>query len=276
MRYPMHIREILDELPVPANSTPLTQVQRDRLGHHNDCFLYDNSDRGTYARNNLWFGNQSLDQQKQYLFNMITSYGGNNMVGGETCSPAIDRIADTQKEMAAANWTEINFDFWGDAINMWKRIWLPSGSNDPAEWEFDRISRKLGYRLRLIDATFPTSATQGGSFTISANLSNDGYASVVKKRNIFLVFDNGTNRYNIELANIDLRTWVSGSVNLSQQTVTLPLDMVPGTYKLAFWLPDAATNLQMQPSYCIRFANNDVWDSLKGYNVLSNTVVIKK
>ncbi|MFO7622675.1 MAG: hypothetical protein R6W81_15650, partial [Bacteroidales bacterium] len=31
-------------------------------------------------------GNQTLEQQKQYTFDMITSYGGNKIVGGETCS----------------------------------------------------------------------------------------------------------------------------------------------------------------------------------------------
>lgn len=276
MRYPMHIREILDELPAPAGSRPLTQAQRDRIGHHNDCFLYDSSDRGTYARLNLWFGNQTLEQQKQYAFNLSTSYGGNKLVGGETCSPAIDRIGETQKEMSETNWTELNFDFWGDAINQWKKIWLPASGNDPAEWEFDRISRKLGYRLRLIDATFPTLAIAGSSFTIDANLSNDGYASVIKQRPIYLVFDNGTNRYNIKLANIDVRKWVSGPVVLSRQTVTLPTNMAPGTYRMALWLPDASTKLLSQPSYSIRFANKDVWDSAKGYNVLSASVIIKK
>lgn len=276
MRYPMHIKEILDELPMPVGSQPLTQVQRDRIGHHNDCFLFDNSDRGTYARSNLWFGNQTLEQQKQYAFNLSTSYGGNKLVGGETCSPAIDRIGATQTEMASVNWTEINLDFWGDAINQWKNIRLPASSNDPAESEFERISRKLGYRLRVIDATFPTSATIGGNFTIRANLSNDGYASVIKQRPIYLVFDNGTNRYNIKLSDIDVRKWVSGSIALSQQTLSLPSNMVAGTYKLALWLPDGATNLQMQSSYSIRFANKDLWDSAKGYNVLSASVSISK
>lgn len=276
MRYPMHMKEILDELPVPAGSQPLNQVERDRLGHHNDCFLFDNSDRGTYARNNLWFGNQTLEQQKQYTFNLNTSYGGNKLVGGETCSPAIDRIGATQTEMAEANWTEINLDFWGDAIDKWKKISLPAGGNDPAESEFNRISRKLGYRLRLIDATFSTTATIGGSYTFEAKLSNDGYAGIIKQRPIFLVFDNGTNRYNINLTNIDVRKWISGSVALSKQTVSLPSDMIAGTYKLALWLPDAVTTLQMQPSYSIRFANKDVWDSAKGYNILSASVSIKK
>ena len=273
MRYPMHIREILDELPIPKGSESLTNVQRDRLGHHGDCFLFNDDDRGTYARENLWFENQTLEQQKQYAFNLITSYGGNKIMGGETCSPAIDRIADTQNDMAKLNWTEININFWEDAIDLWRKNLLPASGNDPSESEFDRISRKLGYRLRLIDASFPMSAKSGSSYTITANLNNDGFASIIKNRPIYLVFDNGTNRYNIKLVNVDPRTWVSGSVALSQQTVTLP-NMVPGKYKLALWLPDASANLQLRPEYSIRFANKNMWDVTKGYNVLTDSLII--
>lgn len=275
MRYPMHIREILDEIPVPAGSEPLTQVQRDRIGHHGDCFLYDEHDRGTYARLVLWFGNQTLEQQKKYTFDMITSFGSNRMVGGETCSDKIDRIDYTQKEMEATNWTEININFWEGAIERWKKRILPASGNDPEESEFDRISRKLGYRLRLFDATFTKSASAGGSFTIAANLNNDGYASLIKARPIYLVFDNGTDRYNIELINTDVRKWVSGLNELTVQHVTLPSNMKSGTYKLAMWLPDASSNLQSRHEYSIRFANQEVWDAANGYNVLIDSVIIK-
>ncbi|TBW28039.1 DUF4832 domain-containing protein [Gramella sp. KN1008] len=274
MRYPMHLREILDELPVPEGSEPLTQTQRDRLGHHNDCFLFNEDDRGTYARKDLWFGDQTLNHQKQYTFDLITSYGGNKIMGGETCSPAIDRIENTQAEMAYANWSEININFWGEAINKWKNRMLPAIGNDPAESEFDRISRKLGYRLRLIDATFPTSATAGESFIISANLSNDGYAGIIKKRPIYLVFDNGTERYNIDLPEVDVRKWVSGCFQLKPQTVNLPLNMQSGEYKLALWIPDAAPKLQRRSEYSIRFANQNLWSESKGYNVLFESVRI--
>lgn len=274
MRYPMHLREILDELPVPEGSEPLAQIQRDRLGHHNDCFLFNEDDRGTYARNDLWFDDQTLEQQKQYTFDLNTSDGGNKIMGGETCSPAIDRIENTQEEMAKANWSEININFWGNAIDKWKNRMLPASGNDPAESEFDRISRKLGYRLRLIDATFPKSATAGESFIISANLSNDGYAGIIKKRSIYLVFDNGTERYNIELPEVDVRKWVSGCFELKPQTVNLPLTMQSGEYKLALWIPDPAPELQGRSEYSIRFANQDLWSEIKGYNVLFESVKI--
>jgi len=275
MRYPMHIREILDELPIPEGSQPLTQIQRDRIGHHGDCFLYDEHDRGTYARLDIWFGNQTLEQQKQYTFDMSTSYGGNKIVGGETCSEKIERIDDTQHDMAMTNWTEININFWKDAIEMWKKRMMPESGNDPAESEFTRISRKLGYRLRLIDATFPLSAKAGDSFSITANLNNDGYASIIKKRPIYLVFDDGKNRYNIELTGIDVRKWVSGSVSLSPQKVKLPSNMTKGTYKLALWLPDASDNLQSRPEYAVRFANKEMWDTTKGYNIPANALIVK-
>lgn len=275
MRYPMHIREILEDLPTPEGSKPLTQVQKDRIGHHGDCFLYDEHDRGTYLRQNLWFGDQTIEQQKEYIFNMITSYGGNRMVGGETCSEQIERIDDTQSEMAKANWTEININFWEVAIEMWKTRILPASGNDPEESEFVRLSRKLGYRLRLIDATFPDSAKAGKSFSFAANLNNDGYAGIIKKRPVYLVFENGNDRYNIELSNIDVRTWLSGAIALNQQTVKLPSKMKSGNYKVAFWLPDAAINLQARPEYSVRFANKGVWDAAKGYNILTNSLIVK-
>lgn len=275
MRYPMHIREILDELPVPAGSKPLTQQERDRLGHHNDCFLYDQTDRGTYSRMKPWFGDQTLAQQKEYAHNLQTSYGGDKMVGGETCSPAMGRIDETQLEMAVSNWTELNLDFWRDAIDMWKKHQMPATGNDPAESEFDRISRKLGYRLRLLDATFAPMVKAGQEFTFSAHLNNDGYAGVVKSRPVYLVFLNEGHRYDVKLNNVDVRTWLSGPVVLSNQSVQLPSTMIAGKYQLALWLPDEASNLHQIPSYSIRLANTGIWDSQRGLNLLSNSVVVR-
>ena len=45
---------------------------------------------------------------------------------------------------------------------------------------------------------------------------------------------------------------------------------------MALWLPVAAVNLHSTPSYSIRFANHDVWDKTKGYNVLSDLLIISE
>lgn len=275
IRYPMALKEVL-EIPTPAGSAALTQTDRDRLGFHNDCFLYNDADRGTYDKV-TWLGTFSIAQQQQYVFDLTTSYGGNKMVGGETCdgNGRNDAGAVTvQSEMAALNFTEINVDFWDGAINLWKAANLSAAGNDPAETAFVRLQRKMGYRLRLVDATFPTSATAGGSFTFSANLSNNGYASIIKPRPIFLVLESGSNRFNLQMSNVDVRKWVPGANSLAQQTVTLPSNMPSGTYKLALWLPDNASGLQTRPEYSIRLANQGIWDAAAGYNVLSNAITI--
>lgn len=275
MRYPISLKEVL-ELSTPAGSTPLTRIDRDRLGHHNDCFLYNESDRGTYSRDN-WMGDFSTAEEKQYTFDIITSYGGNKIMGGETCqgNGRNDEAAMVVlAEMAELNFTEINVDFWSNAIDVWQNANLAADDDNPAETAFNRIARKIGYRLRLIDAAFPTEARAGGSFTLLANLSNDGFAGVVKPRPIYLVFQSDSHRYNIPLSKVDVRTWVSGPVLLSEQKLILPSGMPSGTYTLALWLPDYYPNLQSRPEYSIRFANQGIWDATNGYNVLSNSIAI--
>ncbi len=276
IRYPVYIKELMDRTTAPAGGTLLTQADKDRIGFHNDCFLYNDGDRGSYTQP-TWMGTFSIAQEEQWVYDLSTSYGGNKMAGGETCdgSGHNDSAGVTvQSEMAAINFTEINVDYWSGNINIWKAANLSASGNDPAETAFVRLQRKMGYRLRLIDATFPTAATAGGNFTFSANLSNDGYSSIIKPRPIFLVLESGANRYNLQMSSVDVRKWVSGANALAQQSVTLPSNMPAGTYKLALWLPDSAAGLQSRPEYSIRLANTGTWDAAAGYNVLSNAITI--
>ncbi len=275
IRYPIFIKEFL-ELPTPSGSSPLTQTDKDRIGFHNDCFLADSADQGTYD-NPSWMGYFDIPTKRQWMYDMITSYGGNKFMGGETCDSSGDDDAagvNVQNYMTLLNTSELNQDYAKVNTDLWKAANLAASGNDPAETAFVRLQRKMGYRLRLVDATFPTSATAGNSFTFSANLNNDGYSSIIKPRPIYLVFDNGTSRFNVQMSSVDVRKWISGANNLAQQTVTLPSNMPGGTYKLALWLPDYYASIQSRPEYSIRLANTGTWDSTNGYNVLSNAINI--
>ena len=280
IRYPIFIKEI-EQLPVPAGCTlpdncMLTQSDQDRLGFHDDCFLSDSADMGTYDQNS-WMGWFDVPTKRSWVTSMITSYGGNKIVGGETCDSAGDddpACVNAQYQMSIQHWTEINQDYAPVNVNIWKSANLAASGNDPAETCFTRIQRKLGYRLRLVDATFPTSATAGDTFSFSADLQNDGYASPIEQRPLYLVLDNGTNRYNLPLSDVDVRTWLSGANSIAQHTLTLPANMPAGTYRLALWLPDYYSDLQAQPAYSIRLANLNMWDATNGYNVLSNAITI--
>nr|BFE57554.1 hypothetical protein GCM10020063_020800 [Dactylosporangium thailandense] len=268
IRYPIFNYEF-------AHGATMTTQDLDRLGFHDDCFLADSADMGTYDQNS-WLGWFDVSTKKQWVYDYATSTGGNKIVGGETCNASGGNDSagvNAQYELSHQHWTEINEDYAAVNTDLWKNANMAASGVDPAETLFTRIKRKLGYRLRLADATFTNQAAPGSGFTFSAHLFNDGYAGIIKPRPVYLVFDNGTNRYNVQLTGLDPRTWKSGAVTVPTQTVTLPA-MVSGTYKLALWLPDQAAGLRALASYSVRLANTGTWDAAKGYNVLASSVSV--
>ncbi|MEV0714475.1 DUF4832 domain-containing protein [Asanoa sp. NPDC050611] len=276
MRYPIYIKEVVDPTScvVPGGCT-LTQAQKDRIGFHNDCFLADYNDMGTYD-NPSWMGWYYIEQKKQWMYDLATLAGHNKMVGGETCGADGYNDAacvNAQSEMQKLNFTEINEDYAAVNTDKWKAAQLAAGGNDPAETCFTRIKRKLGYRLRLVDATFPTTVAPGGGLTFTAHLNNDGWSGIVKSRPVHLVLDNGTNRYNLPLTGIDPRSWLAGPSTVTAN-VTVPGGAVAGSYRLALWLPDPTAALQSRPEYSVRLANTGTWDAAKGYNVLASAVSV--
>ncbi|GIF69993.1 hypothetical protein Ais01nite_80280 [Asanoa ishikariensis] len=276
MRYPIYIKEVVDPTScVVPGGCNLTQAQKDRIGFHNDCFLADYNDMGTYD-NPSWMGWYYIEQKKQWMYDLATSAGHNKMVGGETCGADGYNDAacvNAQSEMQKLNFTEINEDYAAVNTDKWKAANLAASGNDPAETCFVRIKRKLGYRLRLLDATFPTTVAPGGGLSVTAHLSNDGWSGLVKTRQVYLVLDNGTQRYNLPLSGVDPRTWLAGASTVTGG-VTVPGGAVAGTYKLALWLPDPVAALQSRPAYSVRLANTGTWDATKGYNVLANSVTV--
>lgn len=279
IRYPLANKELqymTQNGLVPSGTTALTTQDFDRLGFHDDCFLSDSADMGTYDQNSWWGGYFDIPTKRSWVTSMMTSYGGNQIVGGETCDSTGDDDAacvNVQNYMAIQHWTEINRDYAPVNTNIWMAANLAASGNDPAETGFVRIQRKLGYRLRLINATYASASSPGASYSVALNLNNDGYAGPLKPRTVYLVFDSGTNRYNLPLPNTDWRTWLSGAVAVNQ-SVSLPAGMQAGTYKLALWLPDNAAGLQSNPAYSVRLANSGTWDATNGYNVLDTAITV--
>ncbi|WP_168122328.1 DUF4832 domain-containing protein [Paenibacillus sp. HB172176] len=275
IRYPIFIKELM-ELPTPSGTTALTQEEKDRIGFHNDCFLSDSADMGTYD-NNSWMGWYYVEEKKQWMYDLATSTGANKMVGGETCNSSGSNDSagsNVQTEMSLLHWTEINEDYAEVNLDIWKNANLAASGHDPAETAFTRLKRKMGYRLTLDSASFDTSGSPGGTIAFSAELDNDGYAGPIKPRPLFLVFENDNARYEVELSGIDIRLWKSGPVSIPVRNVQLPSAMLPGVYKLALWLPDYYESLRGNPAYSIRLANAGLWDADRGYNVLHEAVVI--
>lgn len=218
-----------------------------RLGHHNDAFVSTASDMGTYIDTSIEYPYLAAET------NYVPMGGENN----EYYSPRTD-CANTMIEMAQFHWSYINTDYGAPYDGNWSSC-------------MTTIQKKLGYRFLLTQATYSNSVESGGTMTLNYTVKNDGYASTYYARPVYAVLYNNSHTYSILLPQ-DSRNWKGGTTIIVNQTISVPNNIVIGTYNLALWMPDSATALQTSSYYSIRLANTGTWDPTLGYNVLSNAI----
>ena len=231
-----------------TDNQAFTQTALSRLGHHNDCFLSSSSDVGTYT--NIANEYPYLEQETKFL-----------PMGGETCdinSPRSD-CPTALLEMAKFHWSYLNLDYYPAVING-----FTAGDC------YSVIQNKLGYRFELKSAQLPQYVALGTTMPVILNIKNNGFASPYNERKVYIVMKNvATNQvYQIQM-NADPRLWLGPNEKVINENLTLPADIIPGSYSLYLNLPDSATNLRTRPEYSIRFANLNTWDATTGYNNLN-------
>ncbi|NLE23770.1 MAG: DUF4832 domain-containing protein [Clostridiaceae bacterium] len=261
--------DYLDEL---LKNDIFTQAEKDRLGMHCDGIGNNPAIGGNYPDFHLQTG-------LKYVADLATSDGFHRFYGGETGIDEVNGYIDGYEfldEVYAENVTEYNGSW--SIPQRWLTTKLPASGNDPAETTYQRFLRKIGYRLRLVNATFKKSADPGDTFDFSAVIDNDGYAGPINPRPVYLVFDNGTTRRNVRLNGVEVRSWLGGDdhtgpYNIEAKDIKVPADLAAGDYTLALWLPDSSVSLQSRSEYSIRLANKYMWDAQKGYNKLGVVTV---
>jgi len=229
-----------------------------RIGFHNDCFLASFDDYGTY------YDNGSSVQPKKEANEVLRRYFAEDSrylpVGGETCDDAYSPQNDceptghAEQEMARMHYSFLNTMYNNDVNNDWDSLGCISS-----------IRLRLGYRLILRQAKFPTHVTAGRHFTVALDLYNAGYAMPYNPRSAYLILRNKNNGREIRLPFIaDIRKSLRWSNEL-----LLPSGTPPGSYELLLALPDAYKEIAQRPEYSIRLANKDCWEPSTGYNRLN-------
>lgn len=220
---------------------PPTDPRAARVGIHNDCFLASADDYGTFPNESdrAWLATQTRTTP----------------MGGETCQVDEPRSLwpAASAELAAYHWSYLNSDYERRVLDSW-------GPDHLAE-----VKRRLGYRLRLVDATVPLSAPAGRTMAVQLSLANDGYAAPLRNRPVRLVLRNSTDTYTVALA-VDLRTLAPGVT--SRLSLTVPAPPAAGTYSMYLAFPDPSERLAALPGYALRLANSDTWVSGTGQNDL--------
>ena len=229
-------------------SQAYTDLPIARIAHHNDCFVSSPSDVGTYVDSTV---------QKPYLAE-DSKY---TIVGGETCQKCEQSTcSNALEEMRRFHWTYLNQDYNQSIIGEWRD-----------QGCFPEIQKKLGYRFRVLDANLPNQSIPGGELSLNLNLINDGWANPTNPRpfEIILKNNNDGHEYYLKYQN-DMRFWpIDDTIHLHIQA-GLPVNFECGDYDFFLNLPDGNTKLNDRPKYSIRMANDDMWDSITGYNSLDH------
>ena len=259
-RYPMIQQEYLNDKTPLNDQEGFTGTQKARMGCHNDAFLHNYGNMGTYASDD-----DDDDPKMRAYVAQSTLYVPN---GGETNIDDDDALAEKKHKDAPSEMSKYHWSFCGSTYAM------PVISRWRSSGLFDTLNVHMGYRYNLLRAEFSDQAAPAGKANVLIELRNTGYAPLYNERPIYLVLKNSSKTYTIALQ-ADPRRWLPNNAwSAIREQVTLPNNMAEGTYHLYLWLPDKYESIKNDPRYAVRLANKNVWDSATGYNDLGADISI--
>ncbi|UCH65798.1 MAG: DUF4832 domain-containing protein [Ignavibacterium sp.] len=252
VRTPNYKRLIfVDDQPL-SFAEAFSGTRKSRTGAHNDCFLANATDFGTYLENDI-------EGDKDYL-NLDNRFVPQ---GGETCSPS--EYSDCNNALIDLNrmhWSLLNKDYHPSVINEW----ITEGC-------IDDIKRRLGYRFSLLQGEYTDSVKPGGIFNIQLDVANYGFASPYNPRSLEFILRNVNTKKRYRLiTEEDPRLWPSEDTVRVSLTAGIIGTMPEGEYEFLMHLADPVQELHSVPDYSIRLANENVWEDSTGFNTLLHSV----
>jgi hypothetical protein len=254
VRTPDYKRKILQIFTPLDSSQAFSGTRQSRIGAHNDCFVSDETDMGTYLYNDVEGDKNYLNQDNRYV-----------PQGGETCCDCGYADCDNSLiDLARMRYSVLNKDYHPDVLNRW----ITEGC-------MEEVKRRLGYRLELQQATISDSIKPAGVFNFDFQIANKGFASPFNPRNLEVILRNTANnqRYRL-ITEADPRYWTAGDTISVSITAGIPADMEEGLYSAFIFLADPEPRIHDRADYAIRLANNNLWEDSTGYNYLNHQIKI--
>ena len=234
--------------------------EQSRVGFHNDCFIANISDAGTFSQDST-----TREIQKEYMAKISPFVA----VGGEICQVDYGTDRDARScENALETASKFHYSYlsnnWhNETIDLFKK-----------EGCWDELKNRLGYRFVLESAKIPNNINAGDNFIAELKIKNDGFATPYNERPVYIVLQNGSQKELIKL-NSDSRKWTAGKVTTVTVNAKLSNNLVAGKYKVSLWMPDASEKISNDPRYAIQTANIGTWDSSNGYNTIGDIEVLE-
>ena len=287
VRTPQMKQKFVHGPTAPTSAAPLSPTEAfsgsspARIGFHNDCYLADTTDFGTFSDYDIGGGTsaQDITSLRNYLA-METRFAP---MGGETCAvnPPTDDCASAgggaDTDMAFAHYSFLNQGYNRNVNDDWA-----------AQGCIENIKRRLGYRLQLVSGRFRTEAQPGQAIPLTLEFTNTGYAAPFNPRGLELILRHtvtGQKFFAALSRDTDARRWLPGTNFVLDTQLSLPTDLPPGGYELLLNLPDPAPTLYGMIPYSIRLANSnalsnvgtvrgDVWEPSTGYHKLGQILTV--
>jgi len=255
IRTPMHKEELFGgsasygEINNTAQITTKIAYSDDiraKIGQHNDCFLADASDMGTYSDNNISFWKAYVAHDSRYA-----------PVGGETCGIGdgddallsdCDHAINALKEM---QYSFINDAYHPDVLQKWK----DGGC-------YEEIKENLGYRL-VIKSLDMLQSDKKLSFSLA--IENKGYAAPYIKSDISFILQSDSEIYRLPLT-LDTRTLYPNKTVRIGSSVSVT-NIEKGSYCLSIEIG--------KDNMSIKLGNKDIWDVTHKSNNLICGIEIK-
>lgn len=259
VRYPLIKIQYLNDQQALTTDQAFTQTTRARIGHHNDAFLNEWGNDGTYG----WDG-EGLDDDpalRTYIAQETRFVPNGGETNVEESSWAKEVYDDAETEMRKYHWSFCGAEYAEQITDRWRSSGI-----------FDQLDKYMGYRFQLLYADWEERVNIGQALPIHISLQNTGYAPLYNARTVYLVLQSDTQTYSFPL-DTDPRTWVSEARSITiKDSVLLPDTMAIGNYRLYLHLPDAHPSLANDPRYAIRLANQNTWNPTTGWNDLGVTI----
>ena len=263
VRYPLIKTEYLGDENALDSVQAFTGTNRARMGHHNDAFLNNYGNDGTYGRDGD--GPEDDPVLRAYIANetLYVPNGGETNVEKSSLANVVAQYDTTMAELRRYHWSFCGSTYSEKVTNQWR-----------TNGAFDEMNRKLGYRYQLVEADLPETVEAGEQVRVQMKIRNVGFAPIYNERKAYVAFRNQESVFSVQLAS-DPRRWLpNGVVTEIDETVTIPEEVMNGTYELYLYLPDMSASLAADPRYAVRFANVGVWDATTGMNRLNASVTV--
>ncbi len=244
LRTPAFKRRLYGTTPLDAASA-FSGTPASRIGHHNDAFVADATDMGTYLEPEVEL--PYLEADSAWL-----------PVGGENNQYLAPRTAcpSALAEMEKLHVSFLNTDYLAATITEWKE-----------QGCYETMRRRLGYRLSLTSGSFDEAAPSGGSVLVSLTLKNEGFAAPFNPRAVELVLRSASGEIHRLPLDAEPRSWLPGKAIELERRVSLS-GVPAGRYALFLALPDPTPSLRDRAEYAVRLANSDVWEASLAANRL--------